>query len=1362
MAENESDTTRKLSLLLFGQVKPTCIKLLNIVSSPGALPEVPVNRLLKEVDEILELHRRENKGGDIREQEEGRKIIEKDIERDLEEDIKRDLEVQDIEHDLDERERFDVALESDVSDLNNLMDSISLTTTSNPASYVISKKLSDYIFVPISYLLKRPNLNDSTITSIQNILSFLINYSWSVDVNLNLIDQLYPLVLYLSGGDMKSSIILTKSLEFKASSVKCLEAIVHTLPNSYFQDKTLLNRLNFMGSSITLLLDIVKSTSSNSLEDIKLVNDTINLIRMLSIHLSADLLSNILPSITSRLISFATSNNLHFTIIIRILNTLKLIIVKVFNDESLSVVLKDESPVDLEDLNEIWKDSKDLIDIEIPKEMVYRTKSWLKATSKQLKLSLVVLFRYLLITSNVKEKLKVKRQLHEEVVNFVQDINDNCFLSLFNEFFLLGVDIYGLVISIVSFDDVEYEKLLISEITKKVCAHLNKKKANSTKSRDPSSLLLHKSDILLMPKEVVPTEFESIQDIQSSPEELLLYRQILSKLTDLLDSKFSSILLSTDDEKINSYFVAIKLHFNILHTLSKDEYTQFTKLKLKTFKLLKKNLVDSFSNQKKFRKMDVLEILYGKDKGKGGNNSINEGENFSENGDPSAEMPLEPPTSLFDTSQNTLDSIQLPPHIDAKKISKMNQKQTPKGNYSTNLMILADKIRSSEDLVKTDSKQELQYFSEAFSSSIEGKIEELIKFIGSLEVEEHLELFEQILDEESDESLMTRSVGLWIANKYLEIFREQDRQKRDKLNTVTTQVTSSNLDSIENFSQVNSNLESSQKIEALEEVNSNPSQDLDEQNSFDIDEFLVFDEEDADSEIPNIDQPASLTTHLLSNESEDSELVEISYLIMSKSQDLFNEINSNFDTTTIGTPKLNEISYGIAIDSIGRLSNCLPLIDFQSDFLISYLYPLLDALTYQLNPSIQVHAKLALQLIINNYYGGSLETLLVDNLDYLIDSVSLKLTSIASFSPSLPGILLIILKITGMKLLINNQLNDILNEMFVLIDSYHGYSVLVEGFFIVFEEIIKQIGVEFMKGIDAAIPKLLSNSSINTSSYKPWGMTNTFQLLKLLEDSEKIIQPEGFDPTKEYFRKPNTPFGEQADSDDEEEEEEDEPQDTPEPWPSPIPSSIYFTVQRIYNYGFTLLNHQSNTLKFQILTTLKHSHPLLCTNYKLVMPLLSNNFPVLLTLMTGSSSLSTTQLADINENLIIPSLELILVILNEDQKQPIKFLARKFIDSWEFITKYSKIFRTNKVKAKSTDLIKSESQLANRHLNPKVLDLYVQYFTLGLEVYDKEIPDVLRYEILKFCSQLGFQNNDGICRNINNTMWVINNTRVTV
>ena len=102
------------------------------------------------------------------------------------------------------------------------------------------------------------------------------------------------------------------------------------------------------------------------------------------------------------------------------------------------------------------------------------------------------------------------------------------------------------------------------------------------------------------------------------------------------------------------------------------------------------------------------------------------------------------------------------------------------------------------------------------------------------------------------------------------------------------------------------------------------------------------------------------------------------------------------------------------------------------------------------------------------YYDGSLTKLILDNLDYLVDAISMQMTVASNLTPLLPGILIILIKIAGMQLLESNQLFDIFSDIFVILDSYHGYNQLVEGFFVVFEVLVEQVKQAFIKN-DRAI-----------------------------------------------------------------------------------------------------------------------------------------------------------------------------------------------------------------------------------------------------------------------------------------------------
>ena len=68
-------------------------------------------------------------------------------------------------------------------------------------------------------------------------------------------------------------------------------------------------------------------------------------------------------------------------------------------------------------------------------------------------------------------------------------------------------------------------------------------------------------------------------------------------------------------------------------------------------------------------------------------------------------------------------------------------------------------------------------------------------------------------------------------------------------------------------------------------------------------------------------------------------------------------------------------------------------------------------------PEIQLQAQSTLKVVLDTYYNGSMVNLISDNLDYLIDSISLQMSVASNLTPMLPGILLIIVKIAGIQLL---------------------------------------------------------------------------------------------------------------------------------------------------------------------------------------------------------------------------------------------------------------------------------------------------------------------------------------------------------
>lgn len=69
------------------------------------------------------------------------------------------------------------------------------------AELILLPNIADYIFFPISNLLKKLDLSDAIVQHILSIIGYLVEHCWKFNVNHSLFDQLFPLVLFLIGGD---------------------------------------------------------------------------------------------------------------------------------------------------------------------------------------------------------------------------------------------------------------------------------------------------------------------------------------------------------------------------------------------------------------------------------------------------------------------------------------------------------------------------------------------------------------------------------------------------------------------------------------------------------------------------------------------------------------------------------------------------------------------------------------------------------------------------------------------------------------------------------------------------------------------------------------------------------------------------------------------------------------------------------------------------------------------------------------------------------------------------------------------------------------------------------------------------------
>lgn len=120
--------------------------------------------------------------------------------------------------------------------------------------------------------------------------------------------------------------------------------------------------------------------------------------------------------------------------------------------------------------------------------------------------------------------------------------------------------------------------------------------------------------------------------------------------------------------------------------------------------------------------------------------------------------------------------------------------------------------------------------------------------------------------------------------------------------------------------------------------------------------------------------------------------------------------------------------------------------------LIDVLYPVATFLGSPI-PELKGHAIATLNSLASSCGYGSVSELIIDNVDYMVNSVSLRLNQF-DISPASTKVLTMMIRLTGPSLL--PFLDDVVAGIFAALDSYHGYSAFVESLFGVLSEVVEQ------------------------------------------------------------------------------------------------------------------------------------------------------------------------------------------------------------------------------------------------------------------------------------------------------------------
>uniref|UniRef100_A0A060SYM3 ARAD1C02332p n=1 Tax=Blastobotrys adeninivorans TaxID=409370 RepID=A0A060SYM3_BLAAD len=308
--------------------------------------------------------------------------------------------------------------------------------------------------------------------------------------------------------------------------------------------------------------------------------------------------------------------------------------------------------------------------------------------------------------------------------------------------------------------------------------------------------------------------------------------------------------------------------------------------------------------------------------------------------------------------------------------------------------------------------------------------------------------------------------------------------------------------------------------------------------------------------------------------------------------------------------------YATALQGVGLAAQVLKQ-DFKYE-LVDHIYTLV---TYLGNPNtpLRRQAQNTIIKIATSCGYPDVRALLIDNADYLVDGISIKLKSL-DISPQSPIILSSLIRLAGPG--ITKYLDDLVTVLFELLDNFHGYSSLTEGIFQVFSAIVD----ETHKGFAT---KLIADKDEFASARSKSHISTPSELIQLLKDSGDTLRE---DPDKlDFGSHNNRPFAESLQSHDKQRQDgedvvepEEETRSTEkqeeEKWTAPVPEQTYKLIKNMVGYGDTFLTHGSSKLRSNLIQLISGALPILSVSRKELLPVINSYWPVLVSRLNDSET----------------------------------------------------------------------------------------------------------------------------------------------
>ncbi|KAL7923574.1 armadillo-type protein [Trichoderma austrokoningii] len=267
--------------------------------------------------------------------------------------------------------------------------------------------------------------------------------------------------------------------------------------------------------------------------------------------------------------------------------------------------------------------------------------------------------------------------------------------------------------------------------------------------------------------------------------------------------------------------------------------------------------------------------------------------------------------------------------------------------------------------------------------------------------------------------------------------------------------------------------------------------------------------------------------------------------------------------------------------------------------LVDVLFPVATLLGSD-NGNLQQHAIATLNSIALYCQYFSVSELIIDNVDYMVNSVSLRLNTL-DISPASTQVMKMMVRLAGPRLV--PFLDDVVESMFAALENYHGYASFVESLFSVLKEIVGQAAQA-----DGRLLTDVEQSSVNHRK-EVQKMEDLETLLEILDKRKEREERDRLemDNTEGRAGHPGVPWTSDLNSENDPGQAE-PPRDEEKPPNSPT----YQLLQRVASLTQHYLTFPAPTLRRSLLELLTTAASVLAADEDSFLPLVNAIWPVVI------------------------------------------------------------------------------------------------------------------------------------------------------